>query len=140
MTVKYSGKQKELQIVFINSTREKGIFDRPWFDAFKTLTVTNVNAEHRLSALIEEFADVFESSTGCIRGHKAHLIFKENAQFRLNRARPVPYAYRPAVESELIRLQQDGIISQGDVQNSRQLNWSWSRSRTAQCASAETSR
>ena len=113
--VRFRGQRKRLPLVFVKSPREKGLFGRPWIKQFEILNVNSVSPDPRLSSLLDEFADVFGTSTGCIRGHKAHLYFKEGAQFRMNRSRPVPYAFRPAVESELERLQLQGIITPVDV-------------------------
>ena len=115
VNVEYKGQRKQLPLVFVTSPQERGLFGRPWIEAFNAVSVNTVGAESRLSSLLQEFADVFETTTGCIKEHKAHLHFKPNAQFRINKPRPVPYAFRPAVEAELERLAQQNVITAVDV-------------------------
>ena len=113
--VVYEGQGKNLPLVFVESARERGLFGLPWIDAFKAVRVNNVDAEDRLAALLNEFADVFEPSTGSIKSHTAHLYFKPGAVFKMNKARPVPFAYRPLVEEELDRLVKQGVLSPVEV-------------------------
>ena len=100
--VEYKGQRLRLPLGFVNSTRERGLFGVPWISAFEAVTVNAIDSEERLSELLREFADVYEPSTGCIKGYTGHLYFKEGAPFKINKARSVPYAYRPLVEEELI--------------------------------------
>ena len=50
-----------------------------------------------------------------IKGHTGHLYLKDGAQFKLNKARPIPYAYRPLVEEELARLVKQGVLTPIDL-------------------------
>ena len=112
--VDYKGRNLRLPLVFVNSSRERGLFGVPWISAFEAVTINAINSEERLSELLREFIDVFESSTGCIKGYTGHLYFKEGAQFKINKARPLPYAHRPLVE-ELSRLVKAGVLTPIDV-------------------------
>ena len=116
--VGYKGRSLQLPLVFVQSTKGHGLFGAPWIRAFEAVTVNAVNNDDaQLSALLHEFSDVIEDrdEVGCIKGHRAHLYFKPDTEFRINKARPVPYAYRPLVEKELERLQQRGIITKVEV-------------------------
>ena len=65
------------------------------------------NLEH-----LDEFKDLFENSNlPPIKGFKAHLHVRPNAQCKLFKPRPVPYALKSKIESELQRLDSLGIIS-----------------------------
>ena len=88
--VKYKGRRLRLPLVFVDSTRERGLFAVPWITAFEAVTVNAIDSEERLSELLKEFADDFEPSTGCKKGYSGHLYFKNGAQFKINKARPVP--------------------------------------------------
>ena len=46
-----------------------------------------------------------------IKGFKAHLHVRPDAQYKLFKPRPVPYALRSKIETELERLEGSGIIS-----------------------------
>ena len=65
--------------------------------------------------LLKEFNDVFEPPTGCMKKYVGHLYFKPDAVFKMNKPRPVPYAYRPLVEAWLERLVQQGVLTPVDV-------------------------
>ena len=99
----------------MNSTRERCLFGVPWISAFETVTVNAIDSKERLSELLREFADVFEPSTGCIKGYTGHLYLKEGAPFKINKARSVPYAYRPLVEEELSRMVKAKVLTPIDV-------------------------
>ena len=64
------------------------------------------------TSLLTECSDFFDTSTlPHIKGFKAHLHIKPNFNFKLFKPRPVPYALRPNVATELDRLESLGIIS-----------------------------
>jgi hypothetical protein len=114
--VEFKGQRLKLPLVFVTSPRKRGWFVRQLIEAFDAVSVNTVGANSRLNSLLQEFADVFDSpTTGFIRDHKANVHFKPDAQFRINKPRPVPYAYRQAVEDELERLSQQGVINEVDV-------------------------
>ena len=104
-----------LPLVFVESPKERALFGLPWINAFKAVNVNNVDANSQLTALLKEFNDVFEPSTGFMKGHVGHLYFKPDAVFKMNKPPPVPYAYRPLVKEELERLVQEGVITPVDV-------------------------
>ena len=72
---------------------------------------TNVEVE-RLKKL---YADVFMPELGTVKGVTAKLYLKENATPVFQRARPVPYALRSAVEEELKRMENDGVLKPVEV-------------------------
>ena len=53
---------------------------------------------------------MFGPGLGTIKGIKAKLEVKTGAQPKFCKARPVPYALKPAVEDEYNRLEAEGII------------------------------
>ena len=54
---------------------------------------------------------VFANELGTLTGYKAKLNVDPTAMPRFCKARTVPYALKPLVESELNRLESEGIIS-----------------------------
>ena len=48
---------------------------------------------------------------GTLKGHKAVLKVEEGCQPSFDKPRQVSYALRPKVETELTRLEKDGILS-----------------------------
>ena len=55
-------------------------------------------AKERLQAIADKYSDVFEDKRGTFKSAKAKLIFKEDVQAHLHKARAVPYALRPKVD------------------------------------------
>ena len=43
--VEYQGRKERLPLVCIDSTREKGLFGRPWIDSFRAVTVNTISNE-----------------------------------------------------------------------------------------------
>ena len=64
---------------------------------------------HSLPELVEEYSAVFYEGLGTLKGFKAKLYVNQDAPI-FCKARPVPYAIRTQVETELQKLQQLGII------------------------------
>ena len=64
---------------------------------------------HSLPELLEEYSAVFNEGLGTLKGFKAKLYVNQDAPI-FCKARPVPYAIRTQVETELQKLQQLGII------------------------------
>nr|XP_037273565.1 uncharacterized protein K02A2.6-like [Rhipicephalus microplus] len=73
-------------------------------------SVNVVRADSQLTALLDEFPDLFES-LGCCKGPPVKLYLKESAQPRFLKARTVPYAMRAQVSAEIDRLVEVGVLS-----------------------------
>ena len=63
------------------------------------------NEDVRIERLKEQYAEIFKPKLGTVKGVTAKLHLKENATPVFQRARPVPYALRSAVEEELKRME-----------------------------------
>ncbi|XP_013404718.1 uncharacterized protein K02A2.6 [Lingula anatina] len=64
--------------------------------------------------LMNKYENLFSEGYGKIKEFKAHIRVKEDASPVFCKARPVPYALKPAIEAELNRLEQSGIIEKVD--------------------------
>ncbi|UYV79997.1 K02A2.6-like [Cordylochernes scorpioides] len=72
----------------------------------------NLVQETTCSFLVNKFAEVFgTSNVGVFKDHKAHLIFRKDANPRFFRARNVPYVMRNAIEKELENLEAQAVIT-----------------------------
>jgi len=84
--------------------------DRHWLRKI-TLDWKNIglltinNSKVGLNKLLEKYGEVFKKDT-----FTANLHLKPNFQPKFVKARPVPFAIKPAVDRELDRLEQEGII------------------------------
>ena len=120
---------KRLRVVFIDRPDTASLIGRKWIAEFNLLTIqqatpqvekpqvaprTPLNLENLL-----EFKDLFENSNlPSIKGFKAHLHVRPDAQYKFFKPRPVPYALRSKIETELERLEGLGIISKVSAQSS----------------------
>ena len=114
---------KRLRVVFIDRRDTASIIGREWIAEFNFLTVQQatpqVDKPHvvprtplNIENILDEFKDLFENSNlPPIKGFKAHLHVRPDAQYKLFKPRPVPYALRSKIETELERLEGLGIIS-----------------------------
>ena len=68
-------------------------------------------ANKQVQRLLNKYKSVNDNSLGTLIGVKAQLILEDGAQPKFCRARNVPYAVKPYFEKELVRLQEEGIIS-----------------------------
>lgn len=120
--VAYNGQQMTLPLLIVRAKRHTPpLFGRAWMtkihldwhDLFSPshgqLAVGQENDE-RIEHLKERYAEIFKVELGTVKGVTATLHLKENAKPVFQRARPVPYAIRPAVEKELKRMEEEGII------------------------------
>ena len=69
----------------------------------------------RIERLKERYAEIFKPELGTVKGVTAKLHLKENATPVFQRARPVPYALRSAVEDELKRMENEGVLEPVEV-------------------------
>ncbi|CAC5386080.1 unnamed protein product [Mytilus coruscus] len=121
--VKYNGQCENLKLYVV----QKGgpaLFGRDWLRKinldWKNLKWINKisvsrNSNEKLDLLLKEYSNVFREGIGCVADIKAHLTLKENASPKFVKARPVPFSVKPQVERELIRLENEGIISKVDT-------------------------
>eukprot|EP00731_Ephydatia_muelleri_P034546 Em0065g7a len=76
--------------------------------------VASVNRDTMLDSLLKRYHEVFQSGLGTLKGVHAKLQVKPNAVPKFFKARTVPFALREAVEKELDRLEQEGVIKKVD--------------------------
>ena len=68
-----------------------------------SLSVENhTDTTAKLTALLEEYDELFKEEIGELKGIKGNLILKENAQPVFLKARQVPDALRPKIEANLL--------------------------------------
>ena len=100
---------KRLRVVFIDRPDTASLIGREWIAEFNLLTVQQATFQVdnpqvtsrtplNLGNLLDEFKDLFENSNlPPIKGFKAHLHVRPDAQFKLVKPRPVPYALRSKI-------------------------------------------
>ena len=60
--------------------------------------------DERIERLKERYAEIFKPKLGAVKSVIAKLHLKDNAKHAFQKARPVPYALRHAVEKELKKM------------------------------------
>ena len=66
--------------------------------------------EKATASIISRFPAVFSAAVGKIQGYKAVIRLKEGTKPIFKKSRSVAYALQPALETELTRMQQEGIL------------------------------
>ena len=79
--------------------------------------VVEPDNDERIVRLNERYAEIFKPELGIVKDVTAKLHFKDNVKPVFQKARPVPYALRPAVEKELKKMEDKGIIEPVEVSN-----------------------
>jgi len=67
--------------------------------------------------LKERYAEIFTPELGTVKGVTAKLHLKDNVKPVFQKARPLPYAWRPAVKKKLKKRKDESIIKPVEVTN-----------------------
>lgn len=119
VTVELNGQKSNLPLYVI----EKGgppLFGRSWLRSIR-LDWAEIHAvsgskvklsipTKEVENIVEKYADVFDESLGTLKDIKASLHLKDGCTPKFLKARPLAYSLRPAVEKELDRLVDLGIL------------------------------
>ena len=110
----YNGQQRQLPLYIVPGSGPT-LLGREWLQYLKLdwkqiATVT----QDPLQELLNKHHRLFEDTLGTISNYTAMLRVKESAAPKFHRPRPVPFAIREAIGSELDRLEQNGIIEKVD--------------------------
>ncbi|XP_064122421.1 uncharacterized protein LOC135226637 [Macrobrachium nipponense] len=87
---------------------------RPSDKVLKSYTGTNIEVVGSSQVKVQykdqeiDYKEVFEDRVGTVKNAQAVLVLKENATPRFSAPRPVPYALKTAVETEIKRLESEG--------------------------------
>ena len=117
VSVSHNHQQESLPLIVV---AEDGppLFGRTWLRRiqldWKTIGSLRMSphksVEHRLQDLLTRYSDVFRDELGTIQSMKVKLHLQPNATPRFFKPRSVPFALKPAIEEELVRLESSGIV------------------------------
>lgn len=111
--VQHENTEKTLPVVVVDGGGPN-LLGRSWLQelAMMDQLVHKVESEPQLQLeeILKRHAEVFKEGLGQLKGFKAKINVDREAQPRFCKPRPVPYAVKPLVESELQRLLADKII------------------------------
>ena len=90
------------------------MFGRNWLRDiqldWKHIATVSCKSESEIGILLEKYSDVFLEDLGTIRPFTAKLVVREGVKPKFCHTRLVPFALRHAVEAELDRLEQVGVL------------------------------
>ncbi|XP_063052002.1 uncharacterized protein K02A2.6-like [Engraulis encrasicolus] len=111
--VQHENKEKNLPVVVVGG-EGPNLLGRSWLQELAMMNeiVNKVELQPKLQleGILERHAEVFKEGLGQLKGVTAKINVDREAQPRFCKPRPVPYAVKPLVESELQRLLDDKII------------------------------
>ncbi|XP_054282540.1 uncharacterized protein K02A2.6-like [Macrosteles quadrilineatus] len=117
--VKYNNQQASLPltVVSLESKSQPILLGRNWLgqlrldwqNVFSCKATVDHSSDVDIAKLKSKFRSVFQPGTGEIKGVKAHIVLKEGTVPKFCKARPVPFALREKVESELDRMVQEDV-------------------------------
>ncbi|XP_055351030.1 uncharacterized protein K02A2.6-like [Paramacrobiotus metropolitanus] len=110
---------KSLPIVVV--AKEGNVLGRDWIRALdlsrlslrdlQSTMVSTVSGTLEVEQLLKKRSAVFRDELGHCKHYKAHLHLKPGATPVFRKARPVPFAFREALERDLDRLVERGILT-----------------------------
>ena len=80
-----------------------------WEQLFSAMDVNKVSQNVELDKILTQFTHVFKEGIGTMANIKVHIELKDDAKPRFHKARPVPYALKGQIDTELDRLVKEGI-------------------------------
>ena len=78
----------------------------------KTGLVTSDSIDLTSVTLASKYQNIFSAQTGSLKGIQASLSMHSDVTPKFLKPRSVPYALKPAIENDLERLENAGIIKQ----------------------------
>ena len=108
--VNYEGQEHNLDL-FVVKNDSPSLFGRALLKYSKLdrnsikFLQTGKSTEENLHDMLKKYKSLFTAESRKVKGIKATLTLKENAQLKLCKVRPVPYALKERVEKELERLE-----------------------------------
>ncbi|XP_054281209.1 uncharacterized protein K02A2.6-like [Macrosteles quadrilineatus] len=119
VNVKYNNQQASLPltVVSLESKSQPILLGRNWLgqlrldwqNVFSCKATVDHSSNLDIAKLKSKFKSVFQPGTGEIKGVKAQIVLKEGTVPKFCKARPVPFALREKVESELDRMVQEDV-------------------------------
>ena len=113
VSAKYQDQQYNLPAIAVMGPGPN-LLGRDWLQEVKLnwQKIFNIQEKNpRLQRVLEDLKDVFSKGLGTLPGTKAKTYVDPGTTARFMKARPIPYALKAKVETDLDRLQSEGIIS-----------------------------
>lgn len=112
--VEFNNKVRNLEFMVVDADGPL-ILGRDFLSTFKIVwkEVNNLQFENscKLEKLLSKYKSVFEKGIGTFKLYKVQLRLEDNPTPIFHKPRPIPIAYKSAVEDQLLRLEEQGVIS-----------------------------
>ena len=113
VAIELNGQKAQDDVYIVDSTGPP-LFGRTWLRKlqldWKEIHSVTASPKERLDKLTERYTEIFKTDLGCLQGVYGSLSLCKDATPKFVKARPVPYALRPKIESELERMEAEGIV------------------------------
>ena len=114
VAIELNGQKAQDDVYIVDSTGPP-LFGRTWLRKlqldWKEIHSVTASPKERLDKLKERYTEIFKTDLGCLQGVYGSLSLCKDATPNFVKARPVPYALRPKIESELERMEAEGIVT-----------------------------
>ena len=114
VAIELNGQKAQDDVYIVDSTGPP-LFGRTWLRKlqldWKEIHSVTASPKERLDKLKERYTEIFKTDLGCLQGVYGSLSLCKDATPKFVKARPVPYALRPKIESELERMEAEGIVT-----------------------------
>ena len=109
--IRYKGQQACDKLIVVGVKEKPAVLGRNWISHFQLdwSSLFRVGPRHEIDPS-KEFPQLFAEGMGMLTGYEANITLTPEARPRIHRPRPVPYALQAKVETELERLQKEGIL------------------------------
>ena len=116
VNVKYEDQEKVLTVI-VTPGSGPSLFGRNWLhhihlnwkQIFNEFKLGEENESVELKTILDKYLAVFKEELGTMKGTEVHINLKLDAKPRFCKARPVPYALKPKIDTELDRLVEEGV-------------------------------
>ena len=111
VAVKHHSQNMNLPLLIV-AGNGPNLLGRNWLSHLKLNwnAIHVVNQNQSLEGVLAKYDDLFEEGLGKLKGHLVEIAVQEDAQPKFCKARPVPFAQKQRIETELERLERDGVI------------------------------
>ena len=111
MDIEYGHQKKRLPLLIVAGNERPPLFGRDWIQGIQLDWAGLHQIREKVSAsIISRFLAVFSKEVGKIKGYKAIICQRQGTKPIFKKSRSVAYALQPAIEIELNRMQQEGIL------------------------------
>ena len=108
--VEYGNQRYQLPLLVVAGTQRPPLFGRNWLQSIHLDWTALHQLRENASGIVGRFPAVFGRDVGTIKGYKAIIRLRQGTKPIFKKSRSVAYALQPALELELNRMQQEGIL------------------------------